>query len=277
MDLIGKYKEKPFLKSRLSSVDVCDIGVLKHHVKGLIELDVTEAREAIRSYRRKNGEGLSFTAWLIKCISQAVSEFPDAHALRKGNKKVIVFEDIDICVTVEREYQNEKVPLPYVIRKTNKKSLGEIHKEIRFAQSQQLETGDLVLGQKNNPWLFNLFLSIPAFFRKIFWINLLRNPFAIKKTMGTAVLTSIGMTGRFSGWAIPVTVYPLCFAAGTINKKPGVVKDVSGTEKIAIREFLHLTVLIDHDVMDGAPAARFIGRLAELVENSYGLDENRSI
>ncbi len=75
MDLIG---------SRLSSVDVCSIGVLKHHVKGLLELDVTGAREAVRYYRRKTGEGLSFTAWLVKCISRAISEFSDAHALREG-------------------------------------------------------------------------------------------------------------------------------------------------------------------------------------------------
>jgi len=34
-----------------------------------------------------------------------------------------------------------------------------------------------------------------------------------------------------------------------------------------------MTVLIDHDVVDGAPAARFVSRLAELVENGYGLTE----
>ncbi len=95
--------------------------------------------------------------------------------------------------------------------------------------------------------------------------------------MGTAVLTSIGMTGRFSGWAIPISAYPLCFAVGTINKKPGIIKDKAGVEKIAIREFMHLTVMIDHDVMDGALAARFIDRLAELVENSYGLNENSHV
>ncbi len=64
---------------------------------------------------------------------------------------MIVFEDIDICITVEREYQNEKVPLPYVIRKTNEKSLVEIHKEIRSAKSQQLETGDWFLDGKKIP------------------------------------------------------------------------------------------------------------------------------
>jgi pyruvate/2-oxoglutarate dehydrogenase complex dihydrolipoamide acyltransferase (E2) component len=40
---------------------------------------------------------------------------------------------------------------------------------------------------------------------------------------------------------------------------------------IEIREFLEMTILIDHDVIDGAPAARFIFRLKDLVENGYEL------
>ncbi|MDW7739041.1 MAG: hypothetical protein SCJ97_03140 [Bacillota bacterium] len=39
-----------------------------------------------------------------------------------------------------------------------------------------------------------------------------------------------------------------------------------------IRDYLHLTVLVDHDVIDGAPAVRALGRLTELVESGFGLD-----
>jgi pyruvate/2-oxoglutarate dehydrogenase complex dihydrolipoamide acyltransferase (E2) component len=38
---------------------------------------------------------------------------------------------------------------------------------------------------------------------------------------------------------------------------------------------LNLTVAFDHDVVDGAPAARFVNRLVELIENGYGLEEAR--
>ncbi len=34
-----------------------------------------------------------------------------------------------------------------------------------------------------------------------------------------------------------------------------------------------LTVLFDHNVIDGAPATRFTRRLVELIESGYGLDE----
>ena len=37
------------------------------------------------------------------------------------------------------------------------------------------------------------------------------------------------------------------------------------------REMLDLTISVDHEVVDGAPATRFARRLAELVEQADGL------
>lgn len=38
------------------------------------------------------------------------------------------------------------------------------------------------------------------------------------------------------------------------------------------REYLSLTVTFDHEAVDGAPVARFVQRLKELVESASGLD-----
>jgi pyruvate/2-oxoglutarate dehydrogenase complex dihydrolipoamide acyltransferase (E2) component len=56
---------------------------------------------------------------------------------------------------------------------------------------------------------------------------------------------------------------------GGIEEKPGVVNG-----EIAIREYLSVTISFDHDVIDGAPAARFAQRLKELIESGYGLCED---
>jgi len=97
-----------------------------------------------------------------------------------------------------------------------------------------------------------------------------KDPFSLKRVGGTVGITSVGMFGRFGGWPIPESsgFYPLLVALGGITRKPGASRG-----KIEIREYLSMTVLIDHDVVDGAPAARFVSRLAELVENGYGLTE----
>lgn len=52
------------------------------------------------------------------------------------------------------------------------------------------------------------------------------------------------------------------------SRKPAIVED-----RIEPREILNLTVVFDHDVVDGAPAARFVERLVDLIESGAGLDE----
>ncbi len=51
-----------------------------------------------------------------------------------------------------------------------------------------------------------------------------------------------------------------------VAERPAFAPD-GGIER---REYLSLTVSVDHDVVDGAPAARFIQRLNELIECGYG-------
>jgi hypothetical protein len=53
---------------------------------------------------------------------------------------------------------------------------------------------------------------------------------------------------------------------GGIGQKSGIVDG-----HIAIREYLSLTISFDHDIIDGAPAARFTQRLKELIESGSGL------
>ena len=40
---------------------------------------------------------------------------------------------------------------------------------------------------------------------------------------------------------------------------------------VRAREFLSMTALFDHDVVDGLPVALFLRRLSELMESAFGL------
>src|SRR5438034_6581239 len=94
-----------------------------------------------------------------------------------------------------------------------------------------------------------------------------RYPQVQKKFLGTVGITAVGMFGKGSGWGIPTaTPHSLFLTLGDITEKPGVVDG-----HIAIREYLSLTVSLDHDIIDGAPAARFVTRLKELIESGFGL------
>jgi pyruvate/2-oxoglutarate dehydrogenase complex dihydrolipoamide acyltransferase (E2) component len=41
--------------------------------------------------------------------------------------------------------------------------------------------------------------------------------------------------------------------------------------RLTTREYLSLTISVNHDIIDGAPAARFGARLLELIESGYRL------
>lgn len=267
MKNVGEYRIEEFPISRISTIDIGVAGLKKHHIKALIELDVTEPRNLIRE-KKKLSEKITFNSWLIKCISHAVEEFKQIHGIRKGKRKVIIFDDIDISIVIEREVDGKKVPLPYVIRKTNEKSIAEISNEIKNGQKQSIEgEEDHVLGQeKKNKVFMKTYYCLPGFIRSLIWKCIIKSPLLTKQNMGTVMITSIGMMGKINGWVIPVSIHPLCFAIGSIVKKPGVLND-----KIEVREYLYITVLVDHDIIDGAPAVRALSKLTKLVESGYGL------
>jgi pyruvate/2-oxoglutarate dehydrogenase complex dihydrolipoamide acyltransferase (E2) component len=84
--------------------------------------------------------------------------------------------------------------------------------------------------------------------------------------MGSVVVTPVGMMGRINGWFIHKSVHPLSFGIGSVLKKPVVIGD-----EILIREILNMTILVDHDVIDGAPMVRFLNELTAGIENPEGI------
>jgi hypothetical protein len=84
-DLIGSFEQREFPDFRNPTIDTLVWGRNRHHIPILLEIDVTEARNAIRDRQVKTGQRISFTGWVVKCLAQAISEYKFVHALRKGN------------------------------------------------------------------------------------------------------------------------------------------------------------------------------------------------
>jgi pyruvate/2-oxoglutarate dehydrogenase complex dihydrolipoamide acyltransferase (E2) component len=280
MDDIGSYEERRFPAFRNPTIDTLELGKQKHHIPLLLEIDVTSARQYIQELKASYGKGLSLTGWVMACIGKAVSEHKHMHAMRKGRKSLVIFEDVDISLLVERSVGDsagsaETLPMPYVVRRANKKTVKEISDEIRNAQKASLQTGEVQVGSKRNVYLTLVFTRMPRFMRNLLvWRKLMKDPFKAKKMMGTVVVTSVGSLGNYSGygWGIPIGIHPLVIALGNIARKPGVIGD-----ETSIREMLSMTVLFDHEVTDGGPAVRFIRRLNELMEQGFGLARQEEV
>jgi len=252
-------------RSRIATFDIFSIGLLKHHVSAMVEFDVTDSRKKLQELR-KSGTDISFNAWLIKIISNTVAKHKEAAAYLYNKKKLIIFDDINISILVEKKVEGKKVPIPLVIEKTNEKTAYEINMEIKKAKDQELTNKDIVLNSKSNRYEF-IYYSLPGFIRRAIWKIMLRNPSFAFKNMGNVVVTSVGMMGRVNGWFIHKSIHPLSFGVGSIIKKPVVIDN-----QIVVREMLNMTILCDHDLIDGAPMVKFLNDLTKYIESGEAIN-----
>ncbi|MFN8393128.1 MAG: 2-oxo acid dehydrogenase subunit E2 [Bacteroidia bacterium] len=259
-----EYRINTFPKSRIATNDICAIGVQRHHVAAMIEVDVSVARAAIQR-QKEAGNYISLTAWLIQVISQTIHEFDAVAAFSLGKRKTIIFKDVNVSIVVEKEVQGHQVPIPLIIEKANERSIGSIMEQIEAAKVQRLGSGDIVLHRKPSS-LERLYYHLPGVLRRYVWRYMLRHPKLAFSKMGNVAFTSVGMMGNVNGWFLPISIHPICFGVGSIIKKPAVVND-----QIEIREILNMTILMDHDVVDGGTMARFVVRLSEQIGTGAGL------
>jgi hypothetical protein len=180
------------------------------------------------------------------------------HAMRNRRGQLILFDDVDVNTMIEIEVEGRKIPLPHIFRAVNKRTYREINHEMQTARTEG--------GRGETGTVMRRFALLPRFVRAPFYWLTTSNPHREKEFAGTVLMTAVGMFGEGGGWGIPLVSHTLNVTLGGIAEKPGVVQD-----RIEIREYLSLTLSFDHDIIDGAPAARFAERLKGLIESGYGL------
>jgi pyruvate/2-oxoglutarate dehydrogenase complex dihydrolipoamide acyltransferase (E2) component len=270
-DKAGPYHVIDFPPERRAVLSFIDVHWRKHCMYGLLEVDVTVARQFIAKHKARTGETLSFTGFLTLCLARAVDEDKTVQAYLKGRKQLVLFDDVDVGLMVERKVGEKRALMGHVIRGANHKTYLEIHQEIRSVQSTPVPR------DRGLPSWFRTAMLLPwplsKLFNALFDWTIRRDPTLSVSMGGTVCITAVGMFGEGrSGWGIFPTTQVLGLVVGSISWKPAVVEG-----RIEPREILHLTVVFDHDVIDGAPAARFTRRLMELIESGYGLDEDEAI
>jgi pyruvate/2-oxoglutarate dehydrogenase complex dihydrolipoamide acyltransferase (E2) component len=85
--------------------------------------------------------------------------------------------------------------------------------------------------------------------------------------MSTHWMSQSASTGGWGFGFLPM--HTLGVTVGGIAEKPTLING-----QLVLHEYLCITLSLDHDIVDGAPAARFARHFQELVEGGYGLDSN---
>lgn len=258
-----EYQEIPYPSSRRQIFDMGQISHDRHHITVLVDIDVTAALEAHRNQPRGT-ERVSFFAMLLKIVADIVAENPQVAAFnlpRKG--RVVVFKDVNICTALEKEVAGSLVPLTYVIHSAQKKSALQIQQELQTAQEQQVRhERDYLLGDVRMGKLTRSFLSLPGWLRV--WLMktvLLANPRLMHQITGNVWVTTAGIAGYSRNWVIPSSIHPLCVGFGSVNPEPRVLHG-----KVAVRQVLHVTLIIDHNSVDSGPARRVMEKMIRRLE-----------
>ena len=264
---IGPYHVVDLAPGRRAWVNALDLSGPTHWMYGLLEVDVTVARQFIAEHKARTGEALSFTGFLVSCLACAVDENKEVQAYLKGHKQLVLSDDVNVGMMVEHKAGEKTALMGHIIQGANRKTYREIHQEIRTVQSEPVPPS------RGMPIWFRSAMLLPwplsRLVKALLAMATRRDPTIRISTSGTVFVTAVGMFGKgHSGWGIATTPHSLGLVVGSMAWKPAVIEG-----RIEPRESLNLTVLFDHDVVDGAPAARFTRRLIELIESGYGLGE----
>ncbi|MCS4434391.1 dihydrolipoamide acetyltransferase family protein [Aquiflexum gelatinilyticum] len=201
------------------------------HVTSFVEADVTNIvlwRNKVKDqYKKKEGEGLTFTPFFVEAVSKAIKDFPMINISVDG-EKIIKRKDINIGVAVALPSGNLIVP---VVRNADQLNLIGLSKKINDianrARLNKLSPDEL--------------------------------------SGGTFTVSNVGSFGNVMGTPIIMQPQVAILAVGAIQKKPAVVETPTG-DVIAIRHKMFLSHSYDHRVVDGSLGGMFVRRVADYLE-----------
>ncbi len=237
-----------------------------HLMIGLLELDVTDAEARIAQLHRA-GTRVSLFAFLLRSIAVAISEHPELNQVRH-RRAIVRFDDVDVNVPMEVTTADGKFPRQVVIRRAQQRSPAQIYAELEQARLSYARTGDTGGEDRWARRMMRLFGWLPQFLRIRVMRRLIQSAFTVKRRAGTTLVTSVGKFSSVPGFAFSFTTGPraAAFAVGGVVQKPW-----NHQGRVVIRSVLSLSIMVNHDLVDGAPAARFANRLQELIEKAQGL------
>ncbi len=196
------------------------------------EIDMTEViklRSALLEQEGNGGVRITYTDILVAAIAKVLKGNPIINSSVVGNE-IKVWEDINIGVAVALEDGLEGGLIVPVVRNADQKSVRDIG----------LEVGSLVEKARAGKLMPD------------------------DVSGGTFTLTNLGAVGGGYLFATPIVNQPQSAILGTaaISDRP-VVRD----GQVVVRPVMTYSFTFDHRAIDGAPAARFVDDLAQLLEN----------
>lgn len=245
---------RPFPSSRRLVTAAVRAGRRIVPMHGLFDADITEARRLLRSHEPP----LSLTAFVVASTARAAAAHPEVHAYRDWRGRLLEHRHVDVQTLVEIPTRQGPFGLVHVVRDADIRDVADISAELRSVKSQPAATRRERLMHRIAPALGR----VPGLYPLMYAV--MSRSRATHLATGTVQVTAVGMFAGGGGFAVaPPTLASLLVVVGGVSKRPRVAGD-----HVQVRDVLDLTVTIDHNVVDGAPAARFGAHLRQLIETA---------
>jgi pyruvate/2-oxoglutarate dehydrogenase complex dihydrolipoamide acyltransferase (E2) component len=248
---------QPFPSNRRLVTAAVRAGKRMTPMHGLLDVDVTEANRLLATH----DPALSFTAFVVASVARAAAAHPEVHAYRNWRGQLVSHRHVDVNTIVEIATSQGQFPLAHVVRDADVRDVVDLTTELRRVKTDPSASGSGRLLVRAAP----VAARIPGLFPAMY--ALMGRSVRFRRQVGTVAVTAIGMFAGGAGHAIaPPTLMSLQVVVGGMSARPRVVNG-----QLEVRDVLDLTVTIDHNVVDGAPAARFGAELRELIEDATAL------
>jgi pyruvate/2-oxoglutarate dehydrogenase complex dihydrolipoamide acyltransferase (E2) component len=239
---------------------IVDIGAAasrRHAIPAWFAADVTDVLP-----RLDGPNGGTVTTYVVASVARAVARQPRLHALLDLRRRVVTFASVDVTVSVEVDIDGQPFPMNHVLRGAQARSLPDLQRELHGVKAAPRDSDTVRLADTAR-W----FLLLPHPVRSRLLGVVHRLPDWQRKLVGTVGVTSVGMYGRGGGLGLPFLVHTLDVLVGGLERRPG----YDDTGAVVPRDFLSIAMVADHDIVDGAPLARFVTDLRHDLETGSAL------
>jgi pyruvate/2-oxoglutarate dehydrogenase complex dihydrolipoamide acyltransferase (E2) component len=221
---------------------------------GLFQVDVSTARRVLAAADPPG----SMTAYVVACVGRAAADHPEVHAYRDWRGRLVEHRHVDVQVLIEVPSRQGPFGLVHIVRDADVRSVAEIGAEIRAVKVEPKRTRNGRLLGTLAPALGR----VPGLYRAMYAV--MSRSHRVHNAIGTVQVTAVGMFADGGGFAIaPPSLASLAVVVGGLSTSP-----VERDGRIEVIDLLDLTVSIDHNVVDGAPATRFAADLRRIMHSA---------
>ena len=254
MTRVRRIERRAFPSSRRLVTGAERAGRRMAPMHGLLDLDVTDASTLVAAH----DPPLSITAFVVASVARAAAAHPEVHAYRNWRGQLVIHRYVDVTTIVEVSTPQGTFPLPHVLRDADVRDVLDLTEDLRTVQTdvRKSRSGRL-LGRFQGATA-----RLPGLVPTMYAV--MSKSERTRQMTGTVAVTAVGMFADGGGFGIaPPTLMSLQVVVGGMSDRPRVVAG-----QVEVRKVLDMTVTIDHNVVDGAPAARFGAELRHLIESA---------